>query len=79
MGMASSLMTKLQKDGGSVNSIPELLTFLKASGVDEKEMMKYLPEIAKVVEQKTGVDISKYIGAAGGTGGSSEAAASAET
>ncbi|GKY94039.1 hypothetical protein MPSEU_000370600 [Mayamaea pseudoterrestris] len=78
MGMASSLMTKFQQDGGSVNSIPELLAFLKAKGVNEKEIMKYLPEIAKVVKQKTGIDISSYIGA-GGSSASGDAAAAATT
>ena len=62
MGMASSLMTKLQQDGGSVDSIPELMTFLSGAGVDQKEIAKYLPEVAKILKQKTGMDISSVIG-----------------
>jgi hypothetical protein len=66
MGMASNFMTKLQQDGGSVGSVPELLAFLQAKGVDQKEIMKYLPEIVKVLKEKTGVDISSFVGSHAG-------------
>lgn len=62
MGMASSLMSKMQQDGGSVGSIPELMVFLKGAGVDEKQIAKYLPEITKVLKEKTGIDVSSMLG-----------------
>ena len=74
MGMASSLMTKMQQDGGSVDSIPELMTFLQGAGVDQKELSKNLPQVAKILKQKTGMDISSVLGVSD-AGGDDEAEA----
>lgn len=51
------------------SSAPALLATLTQMGIDPSMMSKFLPQISTFLKEKYGVDISQYIGGAGGNAG----------
>jgi hypothetical protein len=65
-GLLQSAMGMIGSGGGGgtsggVKNPAQMLALLSSMGIDSKQMMSFLPMVAKFVHEKAGVDISSYL------------------
>ena len=78
LGQAMGMLGKADSGGtaGTAGGVAGLLAMLQKQGIDAKEVNKFMPQLASIVKQQCGVDISSALGlpaSSGSTGeGSSE-------
>jgi hypothetical protein len=71
MGFMSKMGSGDKDQGGTggtppgIESVPQLLTFLGSLGIDQKQVMAFLPQVAKALQTDAGVDASSALGVSG--------------